>query len=349
VSEGVQLYAGTQDGLVVVKENGAGWKTDNHVFQGRVVESLSGARSNPERVYAGVAYDGLYRTDDGGKNWKKILDGDIRSTTVDPTDDNVIYTGTEPPRLFRSEDRGDHFEEITSLQKLPEELRKNWWTPYPPNSGHIMTIFIHPDDPKMIYLSLEHGGILRSFDRGETWEDVSKGIDYLDIHIITSVPHRFDKWFVSSARGFFTTDDPGRGWTRAESGFTRDYFHDFIFLDPENGSGDPTMVIATADHSPGSWARPEFARSAVFRSVDGAKNWERVLEGFEEEMNPMVWALHPHPLNKNAAFAGVGHVIRGPADGPTGPGSIHITRDRGQSFEKLIDIPGDRVLWAATV
>ena len=46
------------------------------------------------------------------------------------------------------------------------------------------------------------------------------------------------------------------------------------------------MVIATADHSPGSWRRPEFARSAVFRSTDCAESWERVTEGFEDEMIP---------------------------------------------------------------
>src|SRR5207237_7569674 len=136
----------------------------------------------------------------------------------------------------------------------------------------------------------------------------SQRVRYLDIHIDTSAPHRFDQWFVSSARGFFTPDDPAKGWERAENGFTRDYFHDFIFLDPEKPGGDPTMIIATADHSPGSWQRPEFARSAVFRSTDYAQSWERVMNGFEEEMKPMVWALAPHPLDASAAFAGVGHV-----------------------------------------
>ena len=348
MAETTRLYAGTQDGMVVVQPTSTGWEIANRAFGDQVVESIAGCRSAPERVYAGVAYDGLYRSDDAGRTWKKLLDGDVRATTVDPTDDNVVYTGTEPPRLYRSEDRGDTWQELMGLQKLPDEIRKKWWTPYPPNSGHIITIFVHPDDPKVIHLALEHGGIFRSFDRGETWEEVSEGIDYLDIHVIATLPHRFDRWFASSARGFFTTDDPGKGWTRAENGFTRDYFHDFIFLAPEPGSQTPTMVIATADHSPGSWQRPEFARSAVFRSVDAARSWQRVEAGFEDEMKPMVWALTPHPIDRDAAFAGVGHVIRGPAQGPKGPGSIHLTHDRGLTWEKIVDVPGDRVLWAAS-
>src|SRR6266571_2311214 len=246
--EAISLYAGTQDGLVIVQPKNGGWETTDHVFQDAVVESLSGCRNTPERVYAGVAYDGVYRTEDAGRTWKKVFEGDIRSTKVDPTDDNVVYTGTEPPHLYRSEDCGDTWEEVLSLQKIPEDLRKRWWAPYPPNTGHIITIFIHPDDPNMIYLALEHGGILRSLDRGRTWEDVSQGIDYLDIHIITSMPHRFDRWFVSSARGFFTTDDPAKGWVRAANDFTRDYFHDFIFLPSERPGASPTMLIATADH-----------------------------------------------------------------------------------------------------
>jgi photosystem II stability/assembly factor-like uncharacterized protein len=334
--------------MLVVKENGNGWEVVNHVFQDKVLESVSGLRKDPKRVYAGVAYDGLYRTEDGGLSWTKIFDGDVRSTTVDPTNEDVIYTGTEGVYLFRSEDRGNTFTEITSIRALPDEIRKKWWTPYPPALGHIITIYVHPEDGNMIYLCLKHGGILRSFNRGETWEDVSQGIDYLDIHVIQTRPHRQDKWFVSSARGFFTTEDPGKGWVRAENGFTRDYFHDFIFLPPEKQGGDPTMLIATADHSPGSWQRPEYARSAVFRSDDAARSWHRVVEGLEEEMEPMVWALINHPSDGNAAFAGIGRVSRGPAQGPTGPGSLMISRDRGESWQKIADIPGDRVLWAAT-
>jgi len=346
MSEGICLYAGTQDGLVLVEPKEGRWEVTNHVFPDKVIDSISGCRRTPERVYAGVTYDGVYRTDDAGRTWKKVFHGDVRATAVDPTDDDVLYAGTEPPHLYRSQNRGEAWEELTALQALPEELRKKWWAPYPPNQGHITSIFIHPDDPRQLYLALEHGGILRSLDCGETWDDVSMGIDYLDIHIVASLPHRFDRWFVSSARGFFTTDDPARGWVRAEQGFTRDYFHDFIFLGPEGANEMPTMLIATADHSPGSWGRPEVARSAVFRSEDGAQSWRRVKNGFEDEMKPMVWALAPHPSDPNVAFAGVGQVVRGPAQGPKGPGSLHITRDRGLSWEKLIDIPGDRVLLA---
>ena len=62
MAESTRLYAGTQEGMVVIKSNGNGWEVVNHEFKDKVLESVSGCRSDPQRVYAGVAYDGLYRT-----------------------------------------------------------------------------------------------------------------------------------------------------------------------------------------------------------------------------------------------------------------------------------------------
>jgi hypothetical protein len=95
MADTTRLYAGTQEGLHVLRPTGTGWEVEGSFFTDQVLESIAGSRKNPERVYAGVAYDGLYRTDDAGKHWTKIFDGDVRSTSVDPTNEDVVYTGTE--------------------------------------------------------------------------------------------------------------------------------------------------------------------------------------------------------------------------------------------------------------
>ena len=53
---------------------------------------------------------------------------------------------------------------------------------------HVRHIFIHPDDHNLIYVLLEHGGVLLSRDRGQTWYDRSVGIDYVDMHYIENFP-----------------------------------------------------------------------------------------------------------------------------------------------------------------
>jgi photosystem II stability/assembly factor-like uncharacterized protein len=349
MNERVRLYAGTQHGLIVWRSNNGGWEEVSRGFRDGIIDSIAGCHQRPECVFLGVTHDGLYRTQDGGKQWTKVLDGDIRSVAVDPTNDDVIYSGTEPVHLFRSEDRGARWKELPALLKLPEEVRKNWTFPQPPHQGHIRNIFIHPDNPKIIYLCIEHGGVLRSFDRGERWDDVSRGIDYLDIHVIASLPGKFSPYYVASARGFFSSEEPSGGWTRSENGFTRDYFHDFIFLPPARPGENPTMLIATGDKSPGFWRRENRgARAAIFRSDDCARSWQRVTRGVPDDLNSMVWALVHHPHDPNTVFAGLGLVARGHASGTGGAGQLLVTRDRGESWQELpIQLPADRVLWAA--
>ena len=349
MSEGVRLYAGTQHGLIIWRSTAAGWEEVARHFEDGIIDSIHGCKQSPEKVFVGVTHDGLYRTTDAGKSWAKVLDGDIRSVTVDPTNERVVYTGVEPVALFRSEDGGESWREIAALHDLPQSVRKNWWFPQPPHQGHIRNIHIHPADSDTIYLCIEHGGILRSFDRGKTWEDVSKGIDYLDIHVIANLPQRKDRYFVASARGFFTSDKPEDGWVRAETGLSRDYFHDFLFLEPERAGEAPKMLLATADGSPGFWRRESRgARAAMFKSTDGAQNWVRINEGLADDLDSMIWALVHHPTDRRALFAGFGNVARGHASGAGGSGDLMISRDRGDSWERLdIDLPADRVLWAA--
>ena len=55
-------------------------------------------------------------------------------------------------------------------------------------------------------------------------------------------PSATDRYYVASARGFFTSDKPEEGWVRAENGLTRDYFHDFLFLPAERDGEQPTML-----------------------------------------------------------------------------------------------------------
>src|SRR5438105_149977 len=201
--------------------------------------------------------------------------------------------------------------------------------------------------PTVVYLGVtQHGRIIRSDDRGRNWEDVSQGIDYVDIHHFSSPPGRKDLFFVATARGFFKTNDPRQGWQHAENGFTRDYFHDFVFLPGNPGA----MLVATADKSPGYWDRPERAQGAVFRSRNLAASWERVGVGkwLPQNMKPMVWALAQHPEDPSIVYAGLGAVSRGRSADPNqkGEGDILVSEDQGDSWERLpLDLPADRVLW----
>lgn len=348
MTEGVCLYAGALRGLFVWRAKNGAWEEVRREFPDSIIDAIASCPSHPEHLLVGATHDGLYRSQDAGKSWVKVLDGDMRAVALSPTDENIFYAGTEPVRLYRSEDHGKSWEELTSLTDLPEGVRKHWSFPQPPHQGHVRAIFIHPEDSRIIYLSIEHGGIVRSLDGGKSWTDVSSGIDYLDIHQVSTLPRSFDRYYASTAQGFFTSEDPARGWTRSETGYSRDFFSNFVFLPPIHGNEEPTILIATADKSPGYWAREKRgARAAVFRSGDCGRSWHRVGKGLPDELDPMIWGLVNHPKDPNGAFAGLGEVNRGGASPEGGAGMIYVTHDRGESWQKLdISVSAIRSLWA---
>lgn len=341
-----RILAGTQEGLRAWRGRGDAWEEIEVALPPGTVDAIDGPRQRPQTVYAGVAGQGLCRSDDGGGHWRVVLRHDkVRAVTVDPSDPDVVYAGTEPIRLYRSEDRGDSWEELSALQELPSEVRAKWTYPRPPHREHVRHVFVSPDDPRTIYVCLEHGGIVRTFDRGESFEDVSRGIDYLDIHHIGAAPEGAGPMFVATARGFFRSDDPGAGWRRAENGMTRDYFHDFVFLP----GAPPVMLVAAADKSPGFWDRPERAQGAVFRSRDLAASWERVGvgRGLPDHMQQMVWALTRRPDHPGRVYAGLGAVSRGRSSDSSqkGRGDVLVSEDEGESWRRLpLELPADRVL-----
>lgn len=340
-----RILAGTQQGLQVWRGAGRRWEELDVELPPGTVDAIDGPAERPGTVYASVAGEGLCRSDDGGQRWRTVFSGNVRAVTVDPGDPDVVYAGTEPIHLFRSEDGGESWEELTALQELPSEVRAQWTYPRPPHREHVRHIFVSPDDSRTIHVCLEHGGIVRTFDRGASFEDVSGGIDYLDIHHISTTPEGAGPMFVATARGFFRSEDPAAGWRRAENGMTRDYFHDFVFLP----GTPPVVLVATADKSPGFWDRPERAQGAVFRSRDLASNWERVGvgRGLPDHMQQMVWALAQRPDEPQRVYAGLGAVSRGRSSDASqqGKGEILVSEDEGESWERLpLELPADRVL-----
>ncbi|HZU07316.1 MAG TPA: hypothetical protein VFB73_15220 [Chloroflexota bacterium] len=52
-------------------------------------------------------------------------------------------------------------------------------------------------------------------------------------------------------------------------------------------------------------------------------------------MRHMVWALTPHPVERERVLAGLGDVARGHLLDRGGTGAVYVTRDRGASWEDL--------------
>ncbi len=133
------LWAGTDDGLIwLTRDGGKQWKqvtppelTDwskvtqisaSHFDDDTAYASVSRFRINDERPY-------IYRTHDGGKNWKLITAGlpdvgPVDTVREDPEQKGLLFAGTENA-VWVSFDDGDHWQ---SLQlNLPHTSMRDLW------------------------------------------------------------------------------------------------------------------------------------------------------------------------------------------------------------------------------
>ena len=75
MSDELTYYLAFNNGLSVSRAKSGKMTDERFFFEGRTLEHLTGCLETPEVVFAAVAFDGGYRTEDGGRSWQKIIDG----------------------------------------------------------------------------------------------------------------------------------------------------------------------------------------------------------------------------------------------------------------------------------
>lgn len=328
-----RLLVGMQSGTLIVNDED-GWVVEHETLQQKNVGTLM-APTDLGATFAAVTGEGVYRSRDGGRSWDLVFSADVRSLAFDPSHPARIYAGTEPARLYRSDDAGGQWAEVEGLQTLPDHVTDRWWFPQPPHESHVLSICVDPRDSRVILVGLEHGGIFRTEDSGERWEDLSAGIEYLDIHVVAVDPSLEHVCYASTARGFYRSEDDGRTWTISETGFTRDYFHDMI-VQPGPSS---TLFLATANGIPPTWLRHGRAQSAIYRSGDAGQSWQQLGGGLPDAMERMPWALVADPLIEDRIYAGLADYPSTLPPGTEAEGEVWLSEDRGGSWMRIGETP----------
>src|SRR5205823_13632929 len=153
---------------------------------GRAAWWLAGDPAVPASFFAGLRGGGLRRTPDGGRTWADcaLLVADVFSVAVSAAD-GAVYAGTEPSRLFRSCDRGESWHDLEALLELPS--RPTWSFPPRPWTSHVRWIAPSPHDAELLLVGIELGGLMRSTDGGESWQDHRPGAQP-DVHSLAWHP-----------------------------------------------------------------------------------------------------------------------------------------------------------------
>jgi len=78
---------------------------------------------------------------------------------------NVVWAGVEPAALFKSEDRGESWQWVRSLEEHPSRPK---WNPGAGGLG-LHSIAIDADDPNKMNIGISAGGAFNTADGGKTW------------------------------------------------------------------------------------------------------------------------------------------------------------------------------------
>jgi photosystem II stability/assembly factor-like uncharacterized protein len=319
------LLVGTPAGAFRVELDGG-----EPVIQPLGLESVGGLRCPlvtdcrlPEVLYTGTVGAGVLRSDDGGRTWRAINAG-LSKTEVWWLEQHPVtgqlWAGTSPAAMFVSDDGGEHWRECERIQALPRV--PEWTFPNPPHRPHVKHISLRPDDPLDILAAVEEGWLIRSRDGGETWANLTEGTEF-DSHTAYFMPRTDAQVIVStSGSGVYRSEDGGATFSASDAGLDRRYMAQLV-VHPER----PRVVFtASAAVPPPGWSQPEGARSAVYRSTDQARTWNRLEGGLPDDIRAAPRAVAGDPVD--ADFVSVGMT----------DGTLWTTEDGGESFTAAVKL-----------
>jgi photosystem II stability/assembly factor-like uncharacterized protein len=311
----VRLYAATGDSVARIAESNGAWSAVL-LLPGTGAQCLAVDPASPDTVYVGLRDGGVRRTRDGGRTW---LDGGLPGAAVYSlavsAADGAVYAGTEPSALHRSDDGGETWSELESLLELPSQ--PTWSFPPRPWTSHVRWIAPNPHDAQILLAGIELGGLMRSTDRGETWQDHRPGAQR-DVHSLAWHPRAEGRAYEAGGGGAAWSHDWGETWQAADEGRDRHYTWS-VTVDPEN----PELWYVSASTGPFAAHRGGDPQAHVYRRRNGA--WSTLAGGLPDPLPAMPYAL---TVADGRVFAGLAN------------GELWASADEGDSWSRL-DLGGD--------
>ena len=317
-----RLYAATGDSVARLDESDGSWRV-RLSLAGSGAQCLAVDPADSDTVYAGLADGGVRRTSDGGETWVDcgLSAPQVFSIAVSAAD-GAVYAGTEPSALYRSDDRGESWHELTGLLELPS--RPTWSFPPRPWTSHVRWIAPSPHDANVVLAGIELGGLMRSTDGGETWEDQRPG-SQPDVHSLAWHPQVEGRAYEAGGGGAAWSVDWGDTWSPADEGRDRHYTWS-VAVDPV----DPELWYVSASTGPfaAHGMRGGDPQAHVYRRRNGG--WDTLAGGLPEPLPAMPYAL----------VATQGRLLAGLSNG-----ELWESPDRGESWRACeLDEPLSRLV-----
>jgi photosystem II stability/assembly factor-like uncharacterized protein len=202
-------------------------------------------------------------------------------------ENGLLWAGTIPGGLFRSDDHGDTWQLVESLWNREE--RSKWFGGGKDDPG-IHSVFVDPRDSQHVKVAVSCGGVWTTRDGGHSWECTSRGIraEYMPPELaydpVIQDPHRMvgcssapDHLWIQHHNGIFHSTDSSQNWEEIKD-VKPSVFGFAVAVHPH----DPKtawFVPATKDET----RVPVAARVVVTKTTDGGKSFTELSDGLPQE------------------------------------------------------------------
>ena len=302
-------YQGTTGGgLWKTEDMGLNWRNvSDGFFKTGSVGAVAVAEADPNIVYVGMGEhavrgvmthhgDGVYKSTDAGKTWKKIgldLTQHIARIVVHPKDPNIVYVAAQGALYSHSKERGI-YKSVDGGVTWKNVL-------YIDDKTGCAEISMDMNNPMILYAAMwEHGrlpwkvisggpgsGLYKSTDGGEHWEKLSEGLPKemgkMSIAVCRSNSEKvyalIESDFDKGAGGLYMSGDAGKKWSQVSSDhhlIQRAWYYIELFPDPLN---ENTLYVMSAP---------------ALKSIDGGKTWDDISNTHGDYHN--LWI---NPTNSN--------------------------------------------------
>mgnify|MGYP002784271315 CR=1 FL=1 len=208
----------------------------------------------------------------------------------------------------------------------------------PARGGRVTAVAGHRRQPHTFYMGATGGGVWKTTDAGQSWQNVSDGFfetaSIGAIAVAESDPNVIYVGTGSAAirsnvilgRGVYKSTDAGKTWTHV--GLREAGQIGSLKVDPRDAN---VAFVAALGQPFGA-----NAERGVFRTKDGGKTWQKVL--FINDRTGAV-SLAMNPANPNELYAGAWQAVRKPwtivSGGPAAECGIYKSTDGGETWKHL--------------
>lgn len=215
-AEGSAWGPGGDRGLYKTTDGGDTWTKVLEISENTGVNNVKMDPSNPDIMYAtseqrrrthftkigGGPESAVYKSTDGGENWRKIMKGlpnvDIGGMGIDvsPVNPNVVYLIMEAAEdkggFFRSTDKGESWSKMSD---------------YHSSGQYYNEIYCDPKDVDKVF-SVETRTVYTE-DAGKTWDRISTSTRHVDDHALWIDPDDTNHFIIGGDGGIYETWDSG--------------------------------------------------------------------------------------------------------------------------------------------